>query len=163
MLWFKTLVLWIHIIAVIIWIGGIFFNAVVVSPVLRKRLSSPNTYFQLSMSMLTRFNRFTKEVVGAIILTGMFNLINHGWLINFNFSSLYLQIFFLKMIAVLGIIVLQAMISIKMMPAWEKIVSGKSEDFSRFEVIYRKINRINLVSLLLAFIAIFFAMNLKYV
>ena len=166
MLWFKTLVLWIHLIAVIIWIGGIFFNMVVVTPTLRKQLSSQQAFLQLSMGILQRFNRFTKELVGVIILSGIFNLINHGWLIDFNFSATYLQFFVLKMIIVVAIIILQSLLSLVVMPKWLAASTEQDEANSPkpavFEKNRKRANLYNAFSIILAAAAILIGMALKY-
>jgi len=107
MLTFRVLVLWIHLLAVVIWIGGMFFNALIVMPALRKSLSSPKNFARSFENITRRFNTFSKEMIGVIVLTGIFNLINAGWGIQYDFSAHYLNLLFIKLFLVVIIILLQ--------------------------------------------------------
>ena len=73
----SYLVMWIHLIAVMIWVGGILFNLLVLSPALGPAGSSSSSG-QLLKRIDDRFRTVRWTCILLIILTGFFNVVYEG-------------------------------------------------------------------------------------
>ena len=78
MISFTTFSLWLHLIAIVLWVGGLFAIAFGFIPVLRKGTDSASAAARLTATALGRFQRISRELVFLILLTGIFNVINAG-------------------------------------------------------------------------------------
>lgn len=69
--------MWIHILAVVAWMGGMIFSLLVVKPAFRgKQTAAINT--QLLIRIETRFRTVRWVSIITILLTGFFNLMYEG-------------------------------------------------------------------------------------
>lgn len=112
---FRALFLWIHVITVVCWIGGIIFSTFIAGPILSGK-SALDGGVQFHARMVHRFQRLSRELLFIILLTGIFNLVNRGILNQFNFSTAYLTVLGTKFTILLAIAGLQAFYSLKLMP-----------------------------------------------
>lgn len=69
----------VHVLAALLWLGGMFFLAVVGAPVLRK-LDSPPLRARLFRALGTRFRTVGWISIGVLVLTGFINLHYRGLL-----------------------------------------------------------------------------------
>jgi copper resistance protein D len=69
----------IHVLAALLWLGGMFFLAVVGAPALRA-VDPPQLRQQLFNALGTRFRRAGWIAIGVLIVTGVVNLSYRGWL-----------------------------------------------------------------------------------
>lgn len=69
----------IHVLAALLWLGGMFFFAVVGAPVLRK-VEPPELRAQLFRSLGEQFRRVGWIAIGVLLVTGFLNLHFHGFL-----------------------------------------------------------------------------------
>src|SRR5712691_8668709 len=70
----RALVLWLHLLAAIIWIGGVVFQVLVVFPTLARAATSER--IRLALSLEARFRVLVWPVVGLVLFTGLVNLMN---------------------------------------------------------------------------------------
>jgi putative copper resistance protein D len=69
----------IHVLAAILWLGGMFFLGVVGAPVLRA-IEPPSLRQRLFQDLGSRFRRAGWIAIGILIATGVINLYYRGWL-----------------------------------------------------------------------------------
>ena len=69
----------VHVLAAMLWLGGMFFLGVVGAPVLRA-LSPPELRQQLFHQLGLRFRTVGWWAIGVLLLTGIINLHYRGWL-----------------------------------------------------------------------------------
>ena len=69
----------IHVLAALLWLGGMFFLAVVGAPALRA-VEPPTLRQQLFNALGTRFRRAGWVAISVLLVTGVINLGYRGWL-----------------------------------------------------------------------------------
>ena len=69
--------LWLHILAAVIWIGGMLFLSLIAAPVLRQ-VASPLLRADLFRKMAWRFRRLVWICLAVLILTGTVNVAFYG-------------------------------------------------------------------------------------
>ena len=119
---FRVVVLWIHLAAIIVWVGGMIVVPFVAMPAVRRfgaEHLAPERATALVETLVGRFQRFSRELFFTILLTGIFNLINAGWLTNFSYPSAWLQLVGAKFILFLTMGINQAWYSLKLVPQGE--------------------------------------------
>jgi uncharacterized membrane protein len=72
---FRVLILWLHLLAAVIWIGGLFFQLLVVRPTLH-RATTIREQVRLGLSLEGRFRAVMWPAVGVVLLTGLYNVMN---------------------------------------------------------------------------------------
>jgi putative copper export protein len=72
---FHALILWLHLLGAVIWIGGVVFLALVVGPALT-RAASVREHLRLELNVEGRFRVVMWPAVGVVLFTGLFNVIN---------------------------------------------------------------------------------------
>jgi len=71
------LVLWLHVLAAIFWVGGQLFLVIVVLPVLRQSLLEGERA-RIAGRVGRRFALFSSGAVGVLLVTGPLNAVAHG-------------------------------------------------------------------------------------
>ena len=69
----------IHVLAAMLWLGGMFFLGIVGAPVLRS-IEPPPLRQRLFQELGTRFRRVGWVAIGVLVTTGVLNLYFRGWL-----------------------------------------------------------------------------------
>ena len=69
----------VHVLAAILWLGGMFFLGVVGAPVLRT-IEPPSLRQQLFQELGTRFRLIGWWAIAVLIITGIVNVQQRGWL-----------------------------------------------------------------------------------
>jgi putative copper export protein len=90
---FPFLNLWLHILAAVIWIGGMLFLSLVAVPVLRQ-VDSPVLRSDLFRMMAQRFRRLVWICIAVLILTGIVNMAYYG---NTSAGSPYQKVLSIKL------------------------------------------------------------------
>jgi uncharacterized membrane protein len=72
---FRVFILWLHLLAAVIWIGGLFFQLLVVRPTLN-RATTVREQVRLGLSLEGRFRAVMWPAVGVVLLTGLYNVMN---------------------------------------------------------------------------------------
>jgi putative copper export protein len=106
----RVLILWLHLLAAIIWLGGLVFQVLVMFPTL-ERIVPTGEGVRLALSLEARFRGLVWPVVGMVLFTGLVNLMN-VWYVTVvtagNISPTFIPVLSLKLSLVVGMIVLQA-------------------------------------------------------
>jgi len=92
--------LWLHVLASVIWIGGMLFLSLVAVPVLRQ-VDSPLVRADLFRKMAQRFRRLVWICIVVLILTGIVNVAYYG---NTSTGSPYLKVLVIKL-GLVGVLV----------------------------------------------------------
>ncbi len=110
-----------HLIATVVWIGGLVTLALVVQPVLNRSALAIQDRARLLEAVMKRFQPIANFSLAVLILTGMVqtftNPLYKGFL---NFGNMWAQAILLKHIAVLGMIVLAAILTFSVQPALKR-------------------------------------------
>ena len=105
----RALILWLHLLAAIIWIGGLVFQVLVVFPTLARAATSER--IRLALSLEARFRALVWPAVGLVLFTGLVNLM-HVWYATVvtagSIAPTFIPVLSLKLALVLGMIALQA-------------------------------------------------------
>lgn len=75
-LWHVSL-LWLHLSAAMVWLGGLVFQACVVLPTLR-RLEPNHERRRFALSLEVRFRTVMWPAIGVVLFTGLINVL-HTW------------------------------------------------------------------------------------
>ena len=124
MLTFKTFSLWLHIAAIVVWVGGLVAVSFVFVPVLRRGIDSPQEVARLVSMVVQRFQRISRELIFVILLTGVFNLVHAGIARGFDFSAAYIKMLIVKVSLFVVIVAVQAWQSFRLVPAFASITSA---------------------------------------
>src|SRR4030095_590070 len=71
----QALILWLHLLAVMTWIGGLVFQVLVVFPTLAWAAPTGER-LRFALSLEARFRVILWPAVGLVLFTGLVNLIN---------------------------------------------------------------------------------------
>ena len=157
---FRSLFIWMHVVTVVCWIGGIVFSAFVAGPVLtgKSALAGGSPFHE---RVVHRFQRLSRELFFLILITGIFNLVNRGIINGFNFSSTYLIVLGTKFSILLCIAGLQVYYSMKLIPR----LSGLLEEGGMLGEVGALQKRAFMIACLMATLgasAIFMGLNLGF-
>jgi uncharacterized membrane protein len=72
---FRLLILWLHLLGVVVWIGGLAFQLLVVLPALG-RMRSQVEQVRLGLGLEVQFRAVMWPAAGVVLLTGLYNVIN---------------------------------------------------------------------------------------
>jgi len=106
----RALILWLHLLAAIIWIGGLVFQVLVVFPMLA-RAAPTGERVRVALSLEARFLVIVWPAVGMGLFTGLVNLMNVWYATVVTAGSIpptFVPVLSVKLCLVLGMIALQA-------------------------------------------------------
>lgn len=72
---FTILILWLHLLGVVIWVGGLVFQLLVLAPVLKPATASVEQ-LRFAIHLDVRFRYVMWPAVGLVLLTGLYNVMN---------------------------------------------------------------------------------------
>lgn len=72
---FHVFILWLHLLAGMIWVGGLVFQLLVVPQTLA-RATTTREQLRLGLGLESRFRAVMWPAIGVVLLTGLFNVIN---------------------------------------------------------------------------------------
>jgi len=102
----RLIILWLHLSAILVWIGGLLFFALVWAPSFKGDALTLDR-IRLAQRFEERFQFFISRALEVAILTGIFNLLIRLIDSRGSFPSSYLSILTLKLILVVIMIALQ--------------------------------------------------------
>lgn len=111
MLTAQTFILWIHLGAIVVWVGGMVTIPFVAAPVLRRAADHDAV-----IALVRRFQRLSRELILIVLLTGIFNLIFVGLWTDFRFSVEYLTFVAAKFVLFIALIANQMWYSYRLVP-----------------------------------------------
>lgn len=101
---FRISIVLIHVLAAFIWLGGMFFIALVAVPILRK-IESPAKRSEILSITAKRFRVVSWIAISVLLVTGLFNAINHGVTIGLISTGVFFYSYFGKVLTVKVILV----------------------------------------------------------
>src|SRR5262245_6276700 len=106
----RAVILWLHLLAALTWIGGLLFQAMVVFPALgRGQLTAERLRFSLSLEV--RFRAIMWPAIGVLLFTGLVNLMNvwhAAGLVDATLPAAFAPVLSAKLLLVLAMLALQA-------------------------------------------------------
>ena len=114
----RALILWLHLLAAITWIGGLVFQLLVVFPTLA-RAAPTAEQVRLALSLEARFRVLMWPAVGMVLFTGLVNLMNVWYATVVTAGSIpstFVSVLSVKLCLVLGMIALQAVQQLLVQP-----------------------------------------------
>ncbi|MCZ6876351.1 MAG: hypothetical protein O7G88_22945 [bacterium] len=127
---FSTFILWLHLLGVVVWIGGLIFQLMVVVPTLKRR---PLVFDRLryGVSLDARFRYVMWPAVGLVLFTGLYNVINVLYAISLaggRIPSAFVSILAVKLSLVVVMIVFQVLQRFAVHSRLVKLLAGESSE-----------------------------------
>ena len=107
---FHALILWLHLLAAIIWLGGLVFQVLVVFSTLA-RAAPTGERLRFALSLEARFRVILWPAVGLVLFTGLVNLMNVWYATVVTAGSIsptFIPLLSVKLGLVIGMIAVQA-------------------------------------------------------
>lgn len=111
----RDIALWLHLLAIVVWVGGAFFWAIVLFT--RKTPPDPGDGDPWLERLGRRVYTVGWEALGLVVLTGLFNLVLRVQTGAF-FRADYQRTLGIKLILVIGMILLQLWQHFGLLPQW---------------------------------------------
>lgn len=116
--WILALSYWIHLLATVIWLGGITLMVLIAWPALRQGTLSTNQWFQLQK----RFIPWVNASLVILLITGFIQMTNDenygGFLV---FDGIWAWAMLLKHIAYIGLVALTVYLQFGLYPAMNRL------------------------------------------
>lgn len=115
--WVLALSYWVHLLATVVWLGGLALMSLVALPALRQQRLEANQWFELQK----RFTPWVNVSLVILLITGfvqMTNDVNYEGFLQVN--TLWAQAILVKHIAVLGMILIGGFVQWRVHPAMER-------------------------------------------
>jgi len=143
----QALILWLHLLAAMTWIGGLVFQVLVVFPTLaRAALTGERLRFALSLE--ARFRVILWPAVGLALFTGLVNLLNVWYATVVAASSIsprFLPLLSVKLSLVVGMIAVQAVQQLLIYPRRVAALSSVSAGVQDVALPFRTWQRLALL------------------
>lgn len=78
LVWYKTILVWVHLIGATCWIGGMVFLSIVVAPLLREKIPDFQAH-DWFVRVARRFRSLVWMVIPVLVLTGLLLLRQSVW------------------------------------------------------------------------------------
>jgi copper resistance protein D len=143
----QALILWLHLLAAITWIGGLVFQVLVVFPTLA-RATSPGERLHFALSLEARFRVILWPAVGLALFTGLVNLMNVWYATVVTAGSIsptFVGLLSVKLGIVIGMIAVQAVQQLLIYPRRVAALSGISANGQDMPLPVRKWQRLALL------------------
>ena len=155
-----SLSFFLHLIATVTWIGGLLTLALVVQPSLNRVITDAKEQARLLEALLKRFQPIANLSLVVLILTGMVqtftNPLYKGFL---QFDSAWAQAILFKHLAVLGMIILAAVITFSVQPALKRtalLIANDVADEAAASRLRRQQQRLAWLNVVLSIVVLFF-------
>lgn len=155
--WLLALSYWIHLLATVVWLGGMALMAFIAWPALRRGTLDNNQWFELQK----RFAPWVNGSLVVLLITGLVQMTNDT---NYNgffvFDSLWAWAILLKHIAFLGMVALTVYLQFSLYPAMTRLnlLRAANQDLAEDEAagLARQEIRLLRVNLVCAAVVLFF-------
>jgi uncharacterized membrane protein len=148
---------WLHLLATVVWIGGIVINVMVISPAAKESLEPP-MMMRLWGSLMKRFRKMVYVSMGIFIATGIvMMMMNSAYASTFDFGDTWTLVLVLKHIFVLILIGMAIYMLEFVFPRMKKLAAkGPSPELAKADKLQRMVGATNLLLglIILAFTAV---------
>jgi len=106
---FRVLILWLHLLGAVVWIGGLLFQVLVLGPTLQ-RAPITTEHLRFVLSLEVRFRYVLWPAVGLVLLTGLYNVMHVFYtaaLTGNSVSPAFVRFLSLKLLLVVLMLLLQ--------------------------------------------------------
>src|SRR5262245_56621672 len=144
---FWALMLWLHFLAAMTWIGGLVFQVLVVFPTLARAAPTAER-MRFALSLEAHFRVLVWPVVGLVLFTGLVNLMNVWYATIVTAESLsptFIPVLSLKLSLVVGMIALQAVQQFLVQPRRVAALRAWPADVDAVPLALRKWQRLALL------------------
>ncbi len=138
----TTLVVWLHITAAVVWLGGKIFTSLALNPVLRLK-ATPEQRLELLASLGKRFKYLSWGSLAVLIITGVINVSQRVSSLDELLGSRFGITVLAKVSIVVVMVALSAAHSFFLTPVLKKQAQG-DEDFNRAKGMIVLIARTNI-------------------
>lgn len=154
--WILTLSQWLHLLATVVWLGGLTLMALVAWPAVRKQVLDTGQWAQLQQ----RFTPWANLSIVILWITGFLQMTAdpnyEGFL---NFSTLWAQAILIKHLAVIGMVVFGLYLQWRVQPALARLMLLEKKQPARAEEERQRLaqqeNRLVVLSLVCAVAVLF--------
>lgn len=148
---FRVFILWLHLLGVIVWLGGLLFQLLVVAPTL-KRLPSAADRLRFRLTLEIRFRSVLWPAVGLVLLTGLYNVMNVFYataLAGGSVSPAFVRLLSIKLLLVVLMLVLQGVQRLAVQPRTVALLAHLSAEDTALPAEILRLQRLShLLSLL---------------
>jgi uncharacterized membrane protein len=123
----ESLIIWIHLIAVSIWVGGSMFIGVVIGPYVRSTNMSTKERIMFTVNLGKRFNKIALPSLFILFITGIYNA--RLFILTGNINSTYGIILLIKVILVISMSIIYLLHVNILWKRIEKNIDTYSEDY----------------------------------
>lgn len=163
----HVLILWLHLLGVVVWIGGLLFHMLVAAPELQ-RLTPITERLQLTLSLEVRFRRVMWPVLGVVLFTGLVNVMHvfsGTVMVGERLSPGFVRVLSVKLLLVLGMVLLQVVQQFIVQPrrvAWLRRLDPALPEFpGELSKLQRLAYTLSLMTFALGLVVIFMALFLR--
>jgi len=125
----TALIFWVHMLAAVVWIGGMVFNLLVVRPSMGV-VDLPQR-LKLADNILRRFIPVVWISVGLLVLTGLLMTLKRVASFEILLKTGYGNILILKLTVVAVMISIVASIRYSLLPRFESLIDSQSNDLNK--------------------------------
>ena len=164
---FRLLILWLHLLGVIVWIGGLLFHLCVMVPA-RTLAISERERLRLGLHLEARFRYVMWPAVGVVLLTGLYNVMNVLYATTVaggHVPPAFAQVLGMKLLLVVLMLVLQGLQQIVIRPKRLALLRSVPAETPSLPPALAKLQRVSLLlsifTICLAAIVLWYALLLR--
>lgn len=156
--------LFIHLLATVLWIGGIFITLILVLPAARRSLEQSPAFYRLLSRLRKTFYPISNLSLAALIVTGLFQMTANpnydGFL---TFDNTWSQVMLAKHIAIVGMALAGLVLQYGVAPALERASlllereKGDSSTPATWQTLHQREIRLTWLNAFLGFLVLFFS------
>lgn len=151
---------WIHLIAAIVWVGGIFFSVSVATPILRQHFHLLESVQHASV-IRNRLRHIIRFTIHILLITGAMNLFIVGLNTQMHFSRGYVVAFIVKL-AFVGLMTLFHSLHIAVFNRrLESVVASPNFDDSEVSKLQRRVDLFGIFTILAGLVVFVLALSLR--
>ncbi|HLF25962.1 MAG TPA: CopD family protein [Anaerolineae bacterium] len=156
--WLLAASFFLHLIATVVWIGGLVTMALVVWPGLRRAVREEAALAPIIETLDARFKPLANLSLAALIITGLIQM-NASPLYNglLNLSNVWAQAIFFKHISIIGMIGVGALMNFGVQPALQRhalLLAAGAADAAEAAHLHRRLNRLTQLNLALGIVVL---------
>lgn len=139
-----TVMNWFHLLATVVWIGGIMTNVLIVSPTARKILEPP-LMGKFFTALVKRFRIFVYTCIAVLVVTGIVIQFLDENYVGFKIGDFWMQVIIIKHIFMLAMVIIGIYLIERVVPKTSKLAAkGPSPELDRLQKLPMKLGITNL-------------------
>lgn len=151
--WLLAASFFLHMVATVVWIGGLFTMSLVVWPGLRRAINDDEAFGRVVEALHQRFRPLANISLAVLVLTGFVQMnANENYKGLLNFDNPWAQAIALKHVSIIGMIVVGVIMTFAVQPALRRnalLVAGGVGDEHEAQRLRKRMNRLSRIDLIL--------------